>query len=151
MESLDNGSCFLHSLKNYMRQQFWNLSFFSALLTSIPSYKSRGFYKYYASNETKIWIICAGDLNNYRHIGLIWQLFITRIVEHVSPVVIRCQIVLNLFLSYFWNNADDINPLSAKFNYLIFHPPEVASCYRDPQLLVGEKYSYMYLFQHMLI
>ena len=36
-----------------------------------------------------------------------------------------------------------VNPWSAKLNKLNFHPFEVVSRYRDPQLLVSEKYSYL--------
>ena len=33
---------------------------------------------------------------------------------------------------------------SVKVFYLIFHPPEVVSRYRDPQRQVGENYSYLF-------
>ena len=33
-----------------------------------------------------------------------------------------------------------VNPLSARLYYLNFHPLEVVSRYRDPQLQVGENY-----------
>ena len=36
-----------------------------------------------------------------------------------------------------------INPFPAKVTYLNFHPPEVVSRYRDPQLQAGENYSYL--------
>ena len=36
------------------------------------------------------------------------------------------------------------NPLPAKSSYINFHPPEVVSRHRDPQLQVGEKYSYLF-------
>ena len=36
------------------------------------------------------------------------------------------------------------NPQSAKLNHLNFHPLEVVSRYRDPQLQVGENYSYLF-------
>ena len=35
------------------------------------------------------------------------------------------------------------NPLTAKINYLNFHPLEVVSRYRDPQLQVGGNYLYL--------
>ena len=35
-----------------------------------------------------------------------------------------------------------VNPQSAKLNHLNFHPLEVVPRYRDPQLQVGENYSY---------
>ena len=45
---------------------------------------------------------------------------------------------------------------NAKFNHLNFHPFEVVSRYRDPQLQVGENYSYfetkhvhILLFKHI--
>ena len=38
-----------------------------------------------------------------------------------------------------------INPLPAKLSYLNFHPLEVVSRYRDPQLQVGENYSYLFI------
>ena len=34
-----------------------------------------------------------------------------------------------------------VNPLLAKLSYLNFHPLEVVSRYRDPQLQVGENYA----------
>ena len=37
-----------------------------------------------------------------------------------------------------------INPQSDKLNNLIFHPLEVVSRYRDPQLQVGENYSHLF-------
>ena len=37
-----------------------------------------------------------------------------------------------------------VNPYPAKLIYLNFHPLEVVSRYRDPQLRVGEKYSYLF-------
>ena len=37
----------------------------------------------------------------------------------------------------------NINPCPAKVIYLNFHPLEVASRYRDPQLQVGENYPYV--------
>ena len=37
-----------------------------------------------------------------------------------------------------------IKPYPAKLIYLNFHPLEVASRYRDPQLQVGENYSYLF-------
>ena len=37
-----------------------------------------------------------------------------------------------------------INPHSAKVIYLNFHPLEVVSRYRDPQLEVVENYSYLF-------
>ena len=40
-----------------------------------------------------------------------------------------------------------IQPQAAKLNQSIFHPFEVVSRYRDPQLQVGEKYSYLFNFR----
>ena len=37
-----------------------------------------------------------------------------------------------------------LNPLVAKLSYFIFHPLEVVSRYRDPQLQVGGNYSYSF-------
>ena len=39
------------------------------------------------------------------------------------------------------------NPCSAKLNNLNFHPLEVVSRYRDPQLQVGENYSYLFILR----
>ena len=36
-----------------------------------------------------------------------------------------------------------LNPFLAKLSYLNVHPLEVVSRYRDPQLHVGEKFSYL--------
>ena len=38
----------------------------------------------------------------------------------------------------------DINPYPAKLIYVNFHPLEVVSRYRDPQLQVNENYSYLF-------
>ena len=40
-----------------------------------------------------------------------------------------------------------INRYPAELIYLNFHPLEVASRYRDPQLQVAEKYSYLFNFR----
>ena len=40
--------------------------------------------------------------------------------------------------------TNKFNPLPAELPYLNFHPLEVASRYRDPQLQVGENYSYLF-------
>ena len=37
-----------------------------------------------------------------------------------------------------------INPFPAKLSYLNFHPLEVVSRYRDPQLQVGENFPYFF-------
>ena len=37
-----------------------------------------------------------------------------------------------------------LNPYPAKLLYLNFHPLEVVSRYRDPQLQVAENYSYLF-------
>ena len=37
-----------------------------------------------------------------------------------------------------------INPYPAKLGHFNFHPLEVVSRYRDPQLQVGENYSYLF-------
>ena len=37
-----------------------------------------------------------------------------------------------------------VNPYPAKLIYLNFHPLEVVSRYRDPQLQVAEKYTYLF-------
>ena len=42
------------------------------------------------------------------------------------------------------NGNSDINPLIAVLSYLNFDPLEVASRYREPQLQVGENYSYSF-------
>ena len=47
-----------------------------------------------------------------------------------------------IFISYTATHCDKINPYSAKINYLNFHPLVVVSRYREPQLQVGENYSY---------
>ena len=39
------------------------------------------------------------------------------------------------------------DPLTAKVNNLNFHPRKVVSRYRDPQLHVGENYSYLFYFR----
>ena len=39
-----------------------------------------------------------------------------------------------------------LNPCTAKLNNLSFHPVEVVSRYRDPQLQVVENYSYLFNF-----
>ena len=56
---------------------------------------------------------------------------ITRNLNAIQPMVIRtdCKVIL-------W-----LNPLTAKFFNLNFHPFEVVSCWRDPQLQVSENYS----------
>ena len=41
-------------------------------------------------------------------------------------------------------NRLNANPCHAKLIYLNFHPLEVVSRYRDPQLQVGENYSYLF-------
>ena len=41
-------------------------------------------------------------------------------------------------------NVEFINPYPAKVIYLNFHPLEIVSRYRDPQLQVGENYSYLF-------
>ena len=38
-----------------------------------------------------------------------------------------------------------VNPYPVKLIYLNFHPPEVVARYRDPQLQVGENYSYLFI------
>ena len=38
----------------------------------------------------------------------------------------------------------NFNPFPAELSNLNFHPLEVASRYRDPQLQVGENYSYLF-------
>ena len=40
--------------------------------------------------------------------------------------------------------AKRVNPYPAKLIYLNFHPLEVVSRHRDPQLQVGENYSYLF-------
>ena len=40
-----------------------------------------------------------------------------------------------------------VNPESAELKKLIFHPLEVVSRYRDPQLQVAENYSYLFNFR----
>ena len=40
------------------------------------------------------------------------------------------------------NPSDCFNPLPATLSYLNFNPLEIVSRYRDPQLQLGEKYSY---------
>ena len=40
--------------------------------------------------------------------------------------------------------TDAVNPLHSTLSYLIFHPLEVVSRYRDPQLQVGENYRYSF-------
>ena len=50
---------------------------------------------------------------------------------HLSPGLVKWSLV---------------NPLPATSSYLNFRPDEVVSRYRDPQYLVGENYSYLYLF-----
>ena len=40
-----------------------------------------------------------------------------------------------------------VNPYPAKVIYLHFHPPYVASCYRDPQLQVDENYSHVFVLR----
>ena len=42
-----------------------------------------------------------------------------------------------------WLGAGSVNPLTAKFNNLNCHPLEAISRYRDPQLLVGDNFSYL--------
>ena len=37
-----------------------------------------------------------------------------------------------------------LNPFPAKLSYLNFHPLKVVSRYREPQLQVGENYSYLF-------
>ena len=39
------------------------------------------------------------------------------------------------------------NPFTAKLSYLNFHALEVVSRHRDPQLQVGEHYSYLFIFR----
>ena len=39
----------------------------------------------------------------------------------------------------------NVNPLSAKLNNLNFHPLEVVSRYRDPQLQVGEVFTHVFI------
>ena len=41
----------------------------------------------------------------------------------------------------------DLDPLHAMLSYLYFHPLEVVSHYRDPQLQVGENYPYLFKFR----
>ena len=50
------------------------------------------------------------------------------------------MIVLNI-LVYFGRNKQKS---FAALNNLNFHPPEVLSCFYDPQLQVGEDYSYLF-------
>ena len=40
--------------------------------------------------------------------------------------------------------ARDVDPYHATVIYLNFHPLEVVSRYREPQLQVGENYSYLF-------
>ena len=44
--------------------------------------------------------------------------------------------------SKYTSSLEIINPLAAKLFNFNFHPLEVVSRYRDPQLQVGENYSY---------
>ena len=45
---------------------------------------------------------------------------------------------------YAFCQLDGLNPFPAKSIYLNFHPLEAVSRYRDPQLQVGENYSYLF-------
>ena len=40
-----------------------------------------------------------------------------------------------------------LSPYPAKLIYLNFHPLEVVARYRDPQILVGENYAYLFNFR----
>ena len=43
-----------------------------------------------------------------------------------------------------YNVLNVLNPYPAKLIYLNFHPLEIVSRYRDPQLQVAENYSYLF-------
>ena len=47
---------------------------------------------------------------------------------------------------FLWHTRH-INPYPAKKIYLTFHPLEVVSRYRDPQLQVGENYAYVFILK----
>ena len=50
-----------------------------------------------------------------------------------------------VYLSFHkWWSIVFIDPLPAKLYFLNFYPLEVVSRYRDPQLQVGENYSYLF-------
>ena len=59
--------------------------------------------------------------------------------------------MLRLYLYSALQSADQsnecVNPYPAKLIYLIFHPLENVSRYRDPQLQSAEKYSYLFNFR----
>ena len=52
--------------------------------------------------------------------------------------------VLQFVLLYLCMCGLRVNPYAPKSIYLNFHPLEVVSHYRDPQLQVGEIYSYLF-------
>ena len=60
-----------------------------------------------------------------------------------------CQVLFQINISGYYGDhlhlvmPTSINPPPAKLNNLKFHPLEVVSRYRDPQLQVAENYPYL--------
>ena len=61
--------------------------------------------------------------------------------QYYLPVWLVAQIINNGFFLFHCNENVQINPLTAKLFNLNFHPLEVVSRWRDPQLQVIENYS----------
>ena len=68
--------------------------------------------------------------------------------DHVTGIPPPWKIAkkFNFYITYLpcLGRQCDINPYPAKLFYLNFHPLEVVSRYRDPQLQVGENHAYLF-------
>ena len=66
-------------------------------------------------------------------------------IESVGFKIQQGHMVIDGCVSSLW---EKINLCPAKLIYLNFHPLEVVSRYRDPQLQVDENYSDLFYFGH---
>ena len=58
----------------------------------------------------------------------------------------QCSFLMELLLK-----KNILDPQTVKLNHLNFHPPEAVSRYSDPQLQVGENYSYLFNIRQNLM
>ena len=108
------------------------------------------FYKTFIDNLDDVY----GYFTSYAHWRLLWRYFISYVytpllfISSLDTFHNKYSMKYDIFVLTFYlrflitfSNHIFLNPLSAKLFNLNFHPLEVVSRWRDPQLKVSENYS----------